>query len=87
MIRRWLLKHRWVNELLKVLVGFAFGYLSYVVWQAGKLASSEIPCTESYKLMVFGLASGMMAMVALIHIIDVLYSIPRILKRKDSGNA
>ena len=75
MIGNWLLKHRWVNELVKTLAACVFGWFGYALWQAGKLASLEINPADSYKLMVFGVVVGIMGMLSLFIIVDVAYSV------------
>ena len=84
MIREWLLKHRLVNELGKTIVAGYFGFISYASWEGGKLASYEIAPTDSYKLMVFGIGTGIIGILALSIFIDVLYSIIRIIKKRNN---
>ena len=83
MIRIWLIKHRWVNELGKTIVATLFVIFSYAVWEAGKIASLEINMSQSYKLMVFGVGVGILGTLALFILVDVVYSIIGIIRRKE----
>ena len=80
MIRKWLLKHRMINEFGKVVLASLFSLFGYVSWEAGKPASAEIAIPDSYKLMIFGVVTGFMGMLALFIFIDVVYSIIRIIR-------
>lgn len=84
MIRRWLLKHRWVNESLKAIVATFFALFGYAIWEAGKLAAQDIPQVQSYKLMVFGIVVGIMGMLALFILVDIVYSLMGILRKGQS---
>lgn len=75
MIRRWLLKHRLINELLKIIIVVALGFFSYACWEGGKLASVEVSMPDTYKLMYFGLVAGIIGTVALVIFVDVVYSL------------
>ena len=77
MIRNWLLKHRWVNELGKTILVAGFAWFGWASWGGGKLASLEIVPSESYKLMFFGIITGIMGMLAIFIIIDVVYSLKK----------
>ena len=84
MIREWLLKHRWVNELGKTITAGLFGCFAYTVWVGGKLASYEIAPADSYKLMVFGIATGIIGTLALFLFNDVIYSVIGIIKKRNN---
>jgi len=82
MIRSWLTKHRLINELGKTIIAVSFGWFGCLSWEAGKLASKEIVVSDSYKLMVFGIATGIMGMLALFIFTDIVYSLSRHYKSK-----
>jgi len=69
MIRAWLLKHRWVNETGKTIVGILFAYFAYLSFEAGK---------EMY----FGIIAGVMGTFSVFILTDVIYSIFGIQKKK-----
>lgn len=83
MIRDWLIKHRWVNELGKTIFATIMGVFSYTSWEAGKLASVEIDILQADKLMLFGVITGMLGTLALFVFVDVVYSIIGIFQKKN----
>lgn len=87
MIKRWLLKHRWVNELLKAVVATFFGLFGYACWEAGKLASLDIQPPHTYKIMLFGILVGIMGMLSLFILIDAIYSVIGVFKQRHAKRA
>ena len=80
MIKNWLIKHWWVNEIGKTIVACIFSFFGYSCWEAGKLASVEIVFDDIYKIMVFGVGTGIFGMLALFILVDV--SATLIIRRK-----
>ena len=60
MIRKWLIKHWWVNEIGKSIIGLLFAYIAY--------SSYQVSTEFSQPLVAF--ASGLLAMVALMFFVD-----------------
>ena len=86
MIRNWLLKYWWVNELGKTIVAVFLGFFGYASWEGGKLASTAIASPDSYNLMVFGIITGLMGISSLLLLIDVVYSIKGHFKDRNKHN-
>ena len=83
MIRKWLLKHRWINELGKTVAVGIFAYFGYIVWQGGELASRDLATgAEAFKpLMVFGIVVGLMGALVIWILTDVVYSVVGIIRK------
>lgn len=74
MIKKWLNKHRWANELLKLLGAGGFALISYSAWSKVSGRGEE----ASFGL---GFFSGMMLTLGVSLIIDVACSIPIVIKQ------
>ena len=83
MIRDWLLKHRWVNEIGKTIVASVFCRFSVTFWEAGKIASIELLPDDAYKLMIFGIAAALMGVIAVSILADVVVSLITLWRLKD----
>lgn len=85
MIRQWLLKHRWVNELGKTVAAGIFAYFGYLVWQGAELASYDLATgPEAFRpLMTFGVVVGIAGALSLFILTDVVVSIVDIIRKED----
>ena len=82
MIKKWLINHWWVNEIGKTIVVCGFSFFGYSCWEGGKLASAEIGFADIYKIMVFGVGTGIFGMLALFILVDISAVLIAIIMRK-----
>ncbi len=86
MIKRWLVKHRWVNEAGKLVAAGFFAYIALVAYRGAEVVSIVFDSLVAFKLLVgFGVVIGMMGLLSLLCIIDVIFSIIDILRKKIKG--
>ena len=70
------------HETGKTLVACFFGWFGYSCWEAGKLAAVEILFDDIYKIMLFGVLTGIFGMLALIVLVDISTVLIRVIMRK-----
>ncbi len=85
MIHKWLLKHRWVNELGKTIMGCLAAYFAFVVYQAASLATLDFSdTTVAFRpLISFGMVIGVSVMVAGIFFSNVVFSVVSIIRNRN----
>lgn len=73
MIRKWLLKHRWINEALKLICAAFSARIGYWVW----FNLGEAPTEVHFALGIF---TGIIICITLTLLTDIAFSIPKVIK-------
>ena len=63
-----------MKKIVKLIGVILFGSVSYFSWEGGKIASLEIAITDSYKLMLFGITTGIMGTLDLFLLANLVFS-------------